>query len=417
MWIEAWNLPGPLTPQGVTEVLRHAPVRPWVAVADKNSPFADSEHLRREVMENFESLVEAALSPETQAMLAEIRRWSAHSLVELAPRFRARKHNGMVRECHGDMHLANMALLDDQVIIFDALEFNENFRWIDVQSELAFLAMDLDYRGFPGLAALLVSTYLETSGDYAGLRLLRHYKVYRAMVRAKVAGLRARQCGSETRELAEAMSELTDHAALASRYLEPPDAVPLIITHGLSGSGKSWLSERLLATVGAVRVRSDVERRRLVRAGKLRGDTRYSPAAISRTYEELAKQARNILECGYPVIVDATFLKADYRARFVSLARELGVPFTILSLAAPLPVLEARVTSRQARARDASEATVDVLRGQLEELEPLDEEERAWTIQVPGDADPDVERLARRILKPRPAPVVRRLEARAEEER
>lgn len=388
-----------------------------IAVADKKSPFADSEHLRREVMENFESLAEAALPPETETMLAEIRRWSAHSLVELGSRFRARKHSGMVRECHGDMHLANMALLDNHVTIFDALEFNENFRWIDVQSELAFLAMDLDYRGFPGLAALLVSTYLEASGDYAGLRLLRHYKVYRTMVRAKVAGLRAQQCGSGTAELAAAMSELTDHVALASRYLEQPDTAPLIITHGLSGSGKSWLSERLLATVGAVRVRSDVERRRLVRAGKLRGDTRYSPAAISRTYDELATHARSILECGYPVVVDATFLKADYRARFVSLARELGVPLTILSLTAPLPVLEARVARRQVGARDASEATVDVLRGQLQELEPLDEEELGYAIQVSGDADTDTERLARRILKPRTAPMIRRLEARADEKR
>ena len=392
-----------------------------VAVADPKSPFADSEHLHGEVMGNFDSLADnlgaAALPAEIPPLLEELRRWSAHSLVELGPRFRARKQNAMVRECHGDMHLANMALLNDGVTIFDALEFNENFRWIDVQSELAFLAMDLDYRGFPGLGWLLVSGYLEATGDYAGLRLLRHYQVYRAMVRAKVAGLRAGQCGAGTDEHDDAIRSLTAHVLLAHDYLRPRETVPLVITHGLSGSGKSWLSERLLTSLGAVRVRSDVERQRLAAAGKLQGDALYSPAAVSRTYDELASHARTILTCGYPVIVDATFLKRDHRARFVALAQELGTPFAILSLEAPEQVLETRITERQARATDASEATVDVLRGQRAELEALDDEERGYAIALSGDAASDVEALTRRILRERGAPLVRRLDMPVEDTR
>jgi len=387
-----------------------------VAVADPKSPFADSEHLHGEVMENFNSLGATALPAEVQSLLGDLRRWSAHSLVELGPRFRARKQNGMVRECHGDMHLANMALLNDGVTIFDALEFNENFRWIDVQSELAFLAMDLDYRGFPSLGWLLLSNYLEATGDYAGLRLLRHYEIYRAMVRAKVAGLRAGQCAAGTGEHDKAIHSLTSHVRLAHAYLQPRGPVPLVITHGLSGSGKSWLSERLLTSLGAVRVRSDVERQRLAAAGKLQGDALYSTAAISRTYDELANHARTILTCGYPAIVDATFLKRDYRARFVALARELGTPFAILSLDVPADVLEARVAQRLAQATDASQATVDVLRGQRVELEPLDGEEREYAIGLSGDAACDVEALTRRLLRERGAPLVRRLDASAEDE-
>ncbi len=381
-----------------------------VAVADRDTPFADSEHLRSEVMGNFESLSAQSLPENTPPLLADIRGWSARSLVDRGAQFRARKRAGMVRECHGDMHLANMALLDKQISIFDALEFNENFRWVDVQSELAFLAMDLDYRGLPGLGWLLLSAYLENTGDYVGLRLLRHYKVYRAMVRAKVAALRMSQCAEGTPERQQAVAELASHVELARTYLQSDTPAPLIITHGLSGSGKSWLSERLLQTLCAVRVRSDVERQRLVDIGELPAHALYSSSSINRTYDALAARARTILECGYPTIVDATFLKYDHRQRFLELARELDVPFVILSLQGPAGILEARIAERQARANDASEATVDVLRRQQEDMEELNPEERESAIMLDSEAEPDLEALAERILQGRPAPRARRID-------
>ncbi len=381
-----------------------------VAVADRKSPFANSERLRREVMDNFDSLSAQALPENAASLLEDIRGWSARSLVDLGAQFRARKQQGKVRECHGDMHLANMALLNEQVTIFDALEFNENLRWIDVQSELAFLAMDLDYRGLSGLGWLLVSAYLETAGDYLGLRVFRHYKVYRAMVRAKVAALRWRQCAAGTAGAEEAIGGLLSHLRLANAYLQASESTPLIITHGLSGCGKSWLSERLLRVLGAIRVRSDVERRRLARAGEIRAQALYSSAAITRTYEALAGRARMILECGYPAIVDATFLKHDHRLRFMDLAKELGVPLVILSLRAPTRVLEARIATRQAQATDASEATAEVLRHQHQDMEALNAEEREAAMELDGEAGPDLEVLVRRILRGRTAPWVRRLD-------
>ena len=381
-----------------------------VAVADRKTPFADSESLRREVMENFDSLSAQTLAENAASLLEDIRPWSAHSLVDLGAQFRARKQAGKVRECHGDMHLANMALLNGQITIFDALEFNENLRWIDVQSELAFLTMDLDYRGLPGPGWLLVSAYLETTSDYAGLRVFRHYKVYRAMVRAKVAALRAHQCAAGSPDAREATAEAVAHIRLAHSYLQAGECAPLIITHGLSGSGKSWLAERLLMVLGAIRVRSDVERQRLARAGEIRADKLYSSTAINRTYEALAVHARRILECGYPAIVDATFLEHDQRRRFLELARELRVPFVILSLHAPSAVLETRIETRQAQATDASEATVEVLRQQRESKEELSSEEREAAFTLDGTAEPDVEALARRILRRRPAPWLRRLD-------
>jgi len=381
-----------------------------VEVADYGTPFADSESLRAEVMGNFDSLSAQVLAENTASLLADIRSWSAHSLVDLGPQFRARKKKGKVRECHGDMHLANMALLNEQITIFDALEFNENFRWVDVQSELAFLAMDLDYRGLPGLGWLLVSAYLERTGDYVGLRILRHYKVYRAMVRAKVAGLRASQCAAGTAEHREAVAELVSHIELAHAYLQKDGRGPLIITHGLSGSGKSWLSQRLLQVLCAVRVRSDVERQRLVQIGELDARSLYSSTGINRTYEALAARARMIVECGYPAIVDATFLKRHHRLRFLELAREIGVPFVILSLHGRADMLEARIAKRQAQASDASEAGVDVLRRQRHDMEELTREESASAIVLDSEAEPDPKAMAQAILRGPPAPWIRRLD-------
>ena len=388
-----------------------------VAVADYAAPFANSESLRGEVMGNFESLSAQVLAENTASLLADIRSWSAHSLVDLGPQFRARKKKGKVRECHGDMHLANMALLNEQITIFDALEFNENFRWVDVQSELAFLAMDLDYRDLPGSGWLLVSAYLERTGDYVGLRILRHYKVYRAMVRAKVAGLRASQCAAGTPEHREAVAELVSHIELAHAYLQKDGRGPLIITHGLSGSGKSWLSQRLLQVLCAVRVRSDVERQRLVQIGELDAQSLYSSSGINRTYEALAARARMIVECGYPAIVDATFLERRHRLQFLALAREIGVPFVILSLHGRAGILEARIAERQAQASDASEAGVDVLRRQRQDMEELTREESASAIVLDSEAEPDLKALARTILRGPPAPWMRRLDGGIDDER
>jgi aminoglycoside phosphotransferase family enzyme/predicted kinase len=402
---------GELVAMQVREVAKKiAEFHETVAVADRKTPFASSGSLRREVMDNFESLTGQVIPESAASLIEDIRSWSARSLVDLGAAFRARKQAGKVRECHGDMHLANMALLNGQVTIFDALEFNENLRWVDVQSELAFLAMDLDYRRLPGLGWLLVSTYLGMTGDYAGLRVFRHYKVYRAMVRTKVAALRWRQCADGTPEREQAVAELVSHIRLAHAYLKPSERTPLIITQGLSGSGKSRLCERLMPVLGAVCVRSDVERHRLARTGAIAAEDLYSADAINGTYEALAGHARTIIDSGYPVIVDATFLEQHHRRRFLEIARELGVPFVILCLRAPAKILEARIAKRRAETDNVSDATAEVLHRQRENMEELDAEEREAATVIDSETETDVTVLAQRILRSHPAPWSRRLD-------
>ncbi|MDX1514193.1 MAG: AAA family ATPase [Gammaproteobacteria bacterium] len=370
----------------------HAGLEPSGPADDKQC----SEQRFGEISENFQSLEELPLSNADRRNLSRLREWSLESLVINGEHLRKRRREGFVRECHGDMHLANLALLDGEFVIFDALEFSENLRWIDVLSEIAFMVMDLLRRERPDLAALFLSTYLEITGDYEGLGLMRHYLVYRALVRAKVTGIRLRQSPSGSGERETAMRDLKAYLDLALRCIEMPESRFLLITCGPSGAGKSFISEKLCGVLGAIRVRSDAERRRR----ELPGENRYSAFARHRTYMRVETNADKVLQSGYSVIVDATCIRREYRERFWRLANDRQVSFGILWLTAPGDVLRRRVQLRSSAGKDASEATVEVLERQLEEIEPLSRTEREFALEVDTSADLDfgpVERFLRRI--------------------
>jgi len=300
-----------------------------------------------------------------------------------------------VRECHGDLHLGNIALIDGVPTPFDGIEFNEALRWIDVMSEIAFLVMDLHDRRLPRLAYRFLSAYLEDTGDYAGLAVLRFYLVYRALVRAKVACIRVHQQGLPAEDRRRAEREYLEYLRLGRGLaLEPRRA--LIIMHGLSGSGKTTVAQYLLETRGAVRIRSDVERKRLAgfeagaRTGSALGAGIYAAGLTARTYERLANLSRAILAAGYPAIVDATFLARAQREAFAALARDMELPFAIAACEAPEAVLRERVASRERGATDASEAGLNVLEHQLATWEPLSDAERRNCVAFDSREDPRV---------------------------
>ena len=288
-----------------------------------------------------------------------------------------RQRTGAVRECHGDLHLANIVLVDGELTPFDCAEFDPALRWIDVTSDVAFLTMDLKAHGRADLAFRFLDGYLQHSGDYAGVPQLRCYEVYRAGVRALVCSLRP-PAGDSAGNPAG-----IDYLACAEQLSEQAGGSPrLLITHGPSGSGKSTVAGRLLAAAGAIRIRSDVERKRLFGLGALghSSDRRaeiYSPEATRRTFERLLECARMALQAGYPVIVDAAFLRRAERQAFRALAARLQVPFAILDCRAGEAVLRHRVVARAAQGGDASEADLGVLERQFVFQEPLDASERA----------------------------------------
>jgi len=306
----------------------------------------------------------------------------------------ARQLEGRVRECHGDLHLANAVLLDGEATAFDCVEFDPALRCIDVINDVAFLSMDLKANGRTDLAFRFLEAYLQCSGDYAGVQVLRFYEVYRALVRALVGCLRAAV------QTVPGPAIGPDYLACAERIAQGGLAPRLLITHGVSGSGKSTVAQQLLATAGAIRVRSDVERKRLFGMGALersigRTDI-YTPDATVQTLARLAECARTALLAGYPVIVDAAFLRRTERDAFRALAAALRVPFTIMHCTAQEARLRKRVELRSGAGDDASEADVQVLELQRGYCEPLSGAERADTLDVATDAPVDAVALCER---------------------
>ena len=360
-----------------------------VAVAGADTPYGTPAAAYFPMGQNFDQirpLVSAGFHPQ----LARLQAWSERARDRLQQLLAARKCDGFVRECHGDVHLANLALLDDKVVLFDCLEFNDNLRWIDVMNEVAFTVMDLDDRGQQTLARRFLNAYLEHAGDYAGLALLRFYQVYRALVRAKVSVIRLNQPGLSRAEREQIESKYRDYADLAERYTWT-SAPALIITHGLSGTGKSTVTQALVEHVDTIRVRSDVERKRLhgLTAGERSGSELnaglYTADASQRTYARLAGLARTILAAGHTAVIDATFLRRAQRDRLRTLAAELGVPFVILAIEASEETLRRRVVERERAARDASEAGLAVLAQQRAGTEPLGADESAFVLAIDGD--------------------------------
>ncbi len=360
--------------------------------AAENSPFGTTEAVWYPVLENFDQIRPRLVDEAEVARLEHLQQWSQQRFEQLKTAIAARKRDGFVRNCHGDMHLANITLIDNKVTVFDCIEFNDNFRWIDVISEIAFTTMDLIDRQRPDLAARLLDRYLQRTGDYTGLALLRFYQVYRALVRAKVAIIRYSQPGLSEDEKEESLKQYREYSHLAETFTQT--AIPtLYIAHGVSGSGKTTLTQPVLERYGMIRLRSDVERKRLYglsAEAKSDSDTDagiYTTSASEQTYQHLLTLSRNILQAGYSAIVDATFLKREQRQLFHDLAQELKVPFIILHFHADELLLRTWISERISVGKDASEATLEVLAHQLKTEEPLEQDEADRIISIDSGSD------------------------------
>jgi aminoglycoside phosphotransferase family enzyme/predicted kinase len=282
-------------------------------------------------------------------------------LARQAPLLKARRAQGFSRRCHGDLHLGNILVEDGKPILFDCIEFSDVLSDLDVLYDLAFLLMDLDFRGRRDAGVRVLSAYLDEAARvfpnelWEGLAALPLMMSVRAGVRAHVAA------HSKDDALAKAYIE----AAIAHLSPAPPR---LAAVGGLSGTGKSTFARRIApglgAAPGAVVIRTDEVRKRLMKVAPFE---RLSPSAYTgdlypRSYDTLIENARTLLKAGRGVVLDATFIDPALRARAEQLAVDCGVPFDGVWLDAPLDVLEARVASRT---NDASDATPATLQDQL----------------------------------------------------
>jgi len=365
------------------------------AVAPPGSDYGRPEQLREPMSDNLRELARLCRTADERAALDALRNWEAQAFDGLREVFTQRRAEGWVREAHGDLHLGNVTQYEGRTLLFDCLEFNADLRWTDIVSDVAFMAMDLQAHALPRLSHRFVNASLEHSGDAQGLRVLRYYVVHRALVRAKVAALRERQLAAGAAGHERSALARHHYLELALRSSRPA-APALMLTHGLSGSGKTAYTQSLLEACGALRFRADVERKRLFGLDPLaRSDAAaqarlYSSQAGRATQARLLQLAEHALRGGYSVILDATFLHRQARRQAQALADRVGARFAIIDFRAPIDTLRARVAGRAGRGDDASDADLAVLEAQHAHLEPLGDDEReqvfAFDAEVPLDA-------------------------------
>jgi aminoglycoside phosphotransferase family enzyme/predicted kinase len=318
-----------------------------------------------------------------------IQDWTLQSLRDLEQTLIERHKNGYVRECHGDLHLANLVRLPSGIVAFDCVEFSAAMRNIDVISDVAFLAMDLVARARQDLAGIFVNRYLEYTGDYSGMSVFGLYFVYHSMIRAKVAALRSGE-RRETTERNRDIARLKHHLAVAVRWIKRPR--PIVVgMHGFSGSGKTWLSTQLMSELPAIRVRSDIERKRRLNLAETAssksqpGRGAYTARARADDYESIMDIIDGLIEVGYNVIADASFLRRTDRRLLEALADRKGVAMVYVDVSVDDDELVRRLQHRAASHDDASEADTAVLDYQHQHAEPLSAAETEHTVFVETD--------------------------------
>jgi len=369
----------------------------------QDGSFGTPELIRRWVNDNLAELRQLFSDAHDQQRVAQLAHWTEAEFDRRIAVFLARRAAGLVRECHGDLHLCNVALVDGEPLPFDCIEFNPELRFIDVASDAAFLWMDLFDQKLPRLAARFLNAYLEATGDYNALAILRFYAVYRALVRAKVALIRRDQAGTTAAERAHDQRLCLRYLDVAERLsagataaLSPERMGPtLLLMCGVSGSGKTTVAQHLLQHLGAVRVRSDIERKRLagIAASEHRpsavGTGLYKAAITERTYTALEKTATQIVDAGFTAVVDAASLQRSIRQRFATLAKKLSARFAVVLCEASPIALQTRVKARAELGADASDATVAVLAHQLQTFEAPAGDELQHVYRLHTDIAPE----------------------------
>jgi aminoglycoside phosphotransferase family enzyme/predicted kinase len=349
----------------------------------------------------------AALDPVTACLDAlghrspavqDARRWLADREPVLTAVFENRHRSGWVRECHGDLHLANLADLDGCIVPFDAIEFDSALRWTDIQADAAFLLMDLQSRHRRDLGWRFYDGWLARTGDYEGVAALRFYLIYRHLVRAKVDRIRLSQALEDSTERRRIESRLAVHLG-SIRDLVRPGRPALILTHGLSASGKSTVARNLAAEMPMVRLPADLVRKRM--AGLDPFDTSAPPPAglydhefTEQVYGELRRLADLALDAGWNTIVDATFLTAERRRPLMELAVERGLPVLCLHCRAPEAELRRRIVARRRAGTDPSDADLAVLEDQMAKIEGPAADERDLWLDLDTARLPPAEELA-----------------------
>jgi aminoglycoside phosphotransferase family enzyme/predicted kinase len=339
---------------------------------------------------------------EGEAAIGRVEARFAARLADCASRLEGRRREGRAVDGHGDVHLQHIWFEagPERPLLVDCIEFSESLRRIDAAGEVAFLAMDLEYRGRRDLAARFLRRYAETADDFGHFGVVDLYAAYRAAVRAKVAGLAARDAAIPAAQRRAAAESALRHLALAERLLAPPRPGPVVALCGTVGSGKTTAAERLADLLGGATVSSDRTRKHLAglapeaRAGGPVGAGIYTTGWTDRTYAGLLERAEPVVASGRAALLDATFAEAARRRAVLAFAAGLGAPAWLVEVRCAEATSLARLARRAREGRDASDAGPELLAASVARFEAPAEWPRERHLVVESDA-PDFEaRLA-----------------------
>ncbi|MBW4519166.1 MAG: AAA family ATPase [Scytolyngbya sp. HA4215-MV1] len=324
--------------------------------------FGEIPQVRQSIDENYDQTVQYIGGPQTQSQFDETKAYTDRFFAERHPLFASRIQHNWIRECHGDVHLRNIALWQDKLWLFDCIEFNEPFRFVDVMFDVAYIIMDLDVRKRSDLSTLFLNAYIEQTGDWEGLQVLPIYLSRQSYVRAKVTSFLLGDPSLSDAARQQIHDTAASYYTLAWQYTRPKQG-QLILMSGLSGSGKTTTARLLARQSGAIHIRSDAVRKHLagIPLQANGGDELYTPEMSQKTYAHLLELGISLAAEGYAVILDAKYDRQATRSTAIAQAQAQALPLKIVHCTAPLEVLQSRLKQRQG---DISDATMEVLQHQ-----------------------------------------------------
>ncbi|MBV9387178.1 MAG: AAA family ATPase [Chroococcidiopsidaceae cyanobacterium CP_BM_ER_R8_30] len=352
--------------------------------------FGEISQVRAAIDENYAQTKRYIGGPQTQSQFDETKHYTDGFFIQQPELFTSRIQHNWIRECHGDLHLGNICRSSDKILLFDCIEFNEKFRFVDVMYDIAFIIMDLEARQRKDLGNAFLNTYVEQTGDWEGLQVLPLYLSRQAYVRAKVNSLLLDDPTIPAAKKEEAIATAAHYYHLAWQYSQrfahssgnsiapaQPCQGQLILMAGLSGSGKSTIARQLARQLGAIHIRSDAVRKHLggIKLTERGSAELYTDEMSQRTYERLLELGIVLANQGFPVILDAKYDRQKLRMEAIAKVQRHQLPLQILHCTAPIKVLLERLASRTG---DIADATPDLLEGQQEAFQPFTEAEQAY---------------------------------------